>query len=168
MLVLTGCASPSTQTAPSSSRQETTMRSTTQNVEGFTVVGISHRESNDRPEDIGKLWQEFFSKGGPKQIPRRKNDEIYAVYTEYEGDHTMPFTMLIGCAVSSVDALPDGLVVKTISGARYAVFDASGPQPASVIAAWKHIWSSPLNRAYTNDFDHYRGSENVEVHVAVR
>jgi len=134
----------------------------------FTVVGISAKESNDHPEGIGKLWQDFYAKGGAKQIPNRASDDVYAVYTEYEGDHTKPYTMLIGCQVSSVGTLPTGLVAKAIPGAKYAVFDASGPQPASVVATWVRVYQTPLQRAYVADFDRYRGPTEVEVNVGVR
>jgi predicted transcriptional regulator YdeE len=144
------------------------MQPTTQSLGSFTVVGIARRQSNDHPDEIGKLWQDFSASGGVKQIPNRKSDDIYAVYTEYEGDHTKPYTMVLGCEVTEVGSLPKGLVAKIISDAKYAVFDAKGPQPTSVISAWKHIWSSSLVRAYTADFDHYHGPEDVHVHVAVR
>lgn len=144
------------------------MQSTVRNIEAFTVVGIARRQSNDRPEEIGRLWQEFFAGGGAKQIANRKSDDIYAVYTEYEGDHTKPYTMVIGCEVTEIGALSTGLVAKTIPGGSYAVFDAKGPQPASIMAAWKQIWESPLARTYVSDFEHHRAPDDVKVHVGVR
>ncbi|HZH02130.1 MAG TPA: effector binding domain-containing protein [Myxococcaceae bacterium] len=144
------------------------METKTETLPAFTVVGIAAKESNDRPDQIGKLWQEFFNSGGVNQIPNRKSDDIFAVYTEYEGDHTKPYTMVIGCQVEQVESLPTGLVAKTLPGAKYTILKAKGPQPATVVNTWKHVYNAPLDRAYVADFDRYRGPEEVEVHVGVR
>jgi predicted transcriptional regulator YdeE len=138
----------------------------TRQVAAFTVVGLAGRQSNDRPELIGKQWQDFFASGGPAQIPDRKSDDLFAVYTDYEGDYTQPYTMIIGCEVSRASSLPKGLVAKSVQSAKYAVIDARGPQPQSVVAAWKKVYGLPLSRAYTSDFDRYRG-EDIEVFVAI-
>ncbi len=63
----------------------------------FTVVGISARVSNDRPQEIGKLWQQFYVQGIAAKIPNKKSEKIYSVYIDYESDHTKPYTMVIGC-----------------------------------------------------------------------
>jgi predicted transcriptional regulator YdeE len=143
------------------------MDARTEELPAFTVVGMARRQSNDRPDEIGKQWQDFFAAGGAAQIPNRLSDEIYAVYTEYEGDYTRPYTIVIGCQVAADGALPAGLVRKTVPGARYAVFDARGPQPASIVAAWQRVWAASLPRSYGSDFDRHRGPEDVEVFVSV-
>ena len=43
-------------------------------------------------------------------------------------------------------ALPEGFVAKTIPTAKYEVFDAKGPKPASVVTTRKNIWALPLAR----------------------
>jgi len=54
-----------------------------------------------------------------------------------------------------------------VRAARYLVFDATGPQPESVVATWKRIWGTALRRSFTADFDRYGSDQRVLVHVAV-
>jgi len=102
------------------------------------------------------------------QIPARRGDDLYALYADYESDHTRPFTMLIGCEAEAFGPLPAGLQARVVPAGRYAVFDASGPQPASLVAVWTRIWELPLSRTYAGDFDHYKNATTVEVNVAIR
>ncbi len=88
----------------------------------FTVVGMARRQANDRPDQIGQQWQEFMTAGGIELIPNRLNDEVYALYTDYEDDHTKPYTMVIGCRVSEVEPLPAGLVARTVPAGSYLAF----------------------------------------------
>lgn len=141
------------------------MQSTIRTRPAFTIVGVARRVSNDHPEQIGALHREFWAKGGIAQITNRTSDDIYAMYTDYDGDHTKPYTMIIGCEAPA--AVGEGLTAKHVPAAKYAVFDARGPQPATIIATWQHIWGADLPRAFTSDFDHYAG-DVADVHVAVR
>ncbi len=137
----------------------------------FVLVGRTCRASNADPAPIGALWGAFFGGGGAAQIPGRVNDDLYSLYYEYEGDHTQPYTMLLGCRVADdvdVDDLPEGLVATTVPAARYAVHDVSGPQPDTLIQAWQQIWEAPLDRTYSGDFDHHVAPDRVRVHVAIR
>jgi predicted transcriptional regulator YdeE len=144
------------------------METETRTLGTITVMGIARRLSNEKPEEIGKMWQEFLARGGAARIPGRKSDELYAVYTDYEGDHTKPFTLIIGCEVDATVTTPEGLRVKTIPAGKFEVFEAKGPQPAALVAAWKRVWDSPIRRAYEADVEHYRGPEDVEIFVGVK
>jgi predicted transcriptional regulator YdeE len=140
----------------------------------FTVAGISVRTSNDRPQEIGALWQRFYAESIAANIPNKKSENIYSVYIDYEGDHTKPYTLVIGGEVSDVSSLPTGLISKTVPAAKYAVISANGKQPDSVIAAWHSVYNSDLARTYSGDFDLYvsRGSGpqglDVNLYVAIR
>ena len=136
----------------------------------ITLVGIAARAANDRPEAIAALWQRFETEHILASIPHRVSDDVYALYTDYEADQHGEYTLLIGCAVERHDGLPDGLVARSIPAADYALVDASGPQPQSIVAAWQSIWAGDLKRAYSNDFDLYSAAEpgRVTVHVALR
>jgi predicted transcriptional regulator YdeE len=139
----------------------------------FTIVGISARVSNDRPQEIGKLWQQFYAEGIAATIPNKKSENIYSVYIDYESDHTKPYTIVIGCEVNDAASLPAGLVAKTVPAAKYAVISANGKQPDALIAAWQQVWKSDLPRTYSGDFDLYvsrgAGSQDMDVslHVAI-
>jgi predicted transcriptional regulator YdeE len=140
----------------------------------FTLVGISARASNDRPEGIGQLWQQFYTQGISAKIPNKKSENIYSLYIDYESDHTKPYTLLIGCEVNDVSFLPPGLVPKTVPGAKYAVIPANGKQPDTLIAAWQQVYSSGLARTYSGDFDLYvskgpnPSDQDVNLYVAIR
>lgn len=135
---------------------------------GLTIVGISIRASNSRPEEIGALWGRFLSENPIAAISGRLSDEIHSVYSDYEGDHTQPYTLLLGYSVRPVAGVPEGPTLRHVPASKYAVFDASGPMPATLIATWAAIWQTPLDRAYMADFDLYRADGTVSVHVGIR
>jgi predicted transcriptional regulator YdeE len=148
-----------------------TVKHTTFSRPTFTVVGISARVSNDRPQEIGALWRQFYADGIAAKIPNKKSENIYSVYIDYESDHTKPYTIVIGCEVNDAASLPAGLVSKTIPPAKYAVISANGKQPDTLIAAWQQVWKSDLPRTYSGDFDLYvsKGVDlDVSLHVAIR
>ena len=136
----------------------------------FTLVGIAARVANARPAEIIALWRRFETEGIAAKIPHRASDDVYALNADYPSDHRSEYTLLIGCAVERVDVLSAGLVSRRIPAANYALIDASGPQPQSVIAAWQAILGANLKRAYTTDFDLYSAAEpgRVTIHVALK
>ena len=94
------------------------------------------------------------------------------MYTDYEGDHTQPYTVLLGCCVSDADAVPDGMTTKHFSGGTYQPFVAKGSlSQGAVYQAWTNIWNANLDRAYTADFEVYGekalNPENAEVDIYV-
>lgn len=140
--------------------------------ESLTVVGIVTRTVDDPPSEIGRLWQRFFAEQVPARIPHRAGADVYSVYTDYEGDHTQSYTVLLGCAVTQlIDALPHGLVARTIPAATYAVLAAVADRPDAIGSAWQVVYAAALPRTYTSDFDLHYGdgprTGTVDVHVAV-
>jgi len=140
----------------------------TETRDAFTLVGPSCRTSNDDPSAIGTLWGRFFQGGAAAQIPDRISDQLYSLYCDYEGDHTQPYTALLGCMVSQVEELPEGLVAQRVPASTYAVFDATGEQPDTLIATWQRIWATDLDRTFSGDFDVHGDNDQVEIFVAVR
>lgn len=144
----------------------------------FTIVGIKIKTDNKRGmEDFPAHWRKFYSEGIEQQIPNKIDDEVIALYTEYEGDHTQPFSFVIGCRVSKVGELPAGLTSAFIPEQTYAQYNASGLFPDCLIKTWMEIWGSTYKRAYQADFEVYSprtedkcfiGDEkNVQVFVAL-
>jgi predicted transcriptional regulator YdeE len=133
----------------------------------LTIVGLSDRVSNADAYKIGDLWRRFHAMGDGDAIPARTSDAAYAVYCEYEGDHTQAFTAVIGCAVAPDAAVPEGMRKITIEAGRFAVFQPVGEMPQAVFDAWAEIWGTPLERRYQADYDRYGGGP-VEIHVGVR
>ena len=92
----------------------------------FTIAGISVRTSNARAAQIGKLWQDFYSQNISARVTDKKSGDIYSLYAEYEGDHTQPYTLVIGHEVDEASGTVGGLTTKTVPVAKYAVFPANG------------------------------------------
>lgn len=125
----------------------------------FQIIGISVRTTNENGQakkDIGGLWQKFMSENMQEKIPNIIDETIYAVYTDYEGDHTKPYTTILGYKVWSLDQIPEGMIGKEIEGATYTKFTAKGDLTNNaVIDEWGKIWNLDLDRTYTSDFEMY-------------
>lgn len=141
------------------------------------IIGIDCRTSNNpeaAPQDIPKLWDKFYREDVTNRIPNKLSNEVIALYCDYEGDYTKPYSVVIGCPVSSLDTIPEGMVAKTIPASSYALFRAIGEHPKSLIETWGHIWQqSNLERTYIGDFELYgnkfaSGSpREVEVYIGI-
>jgi predicted transcriptional regulator YdeE len=116
----------------------------------------------------------FFRENIPAKIPNKINGNILALYTDYEGDYTKPYSWILGCEVSTLSEIPEGLVGKVIPASKYAVFTTAGSFPQGLIAVWQEIWKSPLSRAYTSDFEVYPPNFDpvhnpaVQVYIALK
>lgn len=142
-------------------------------IQKFYIVGISVRTTNENgqaSQDIESLWERFWNDDIKSQIPNMVNDEIYAVYTDYESDFTGYYTTIIGLPVNSLVDIPDNFVGITIETDEYQKFVSKGKMPEAVINTWLEIWADKeLNsrRAYRADFTvhgkKYNDGENAEV-----
>ncbi|AFM04163.1 hypothetical protein Fleli_1764 [Bernardetia litoralis DSM 6794] len=149
----------------------------TQKIEAFDVVGISIRTTNKNQQaakDIPALWERFISESITEKIPNKISDDVYCIYTEYESDHTQPYTVILGCKVKSLEDIPKGMVSKKIATTEYQKFTAKGNLREGIIYdKWLEIWNTDLNRKFTSDFEIYKeksmnpnGAE-VDIFIAV-
>ena len=125
---------------------------------GFNVIGLSIRTDNAEgkaADHINALWQMFYEEDALSKITRRVDDTIYAVYSDYEGDHTKPYRFTIGCRVEDDSAIPDNMDLRHIPKAQYACAKARGEQPRALIEKWQDIWGSDLKRRFEVDFEIY-------------
>lgn len=140
----------------------------------FKVAGIAIHTSNESMAEIGALWGRFYKEGIQGKIPNKTDGSVIGLYTEYEGDHTKPYTLLIGCKVSKAENLPEGFSTKTIPAAKYAVFTAKGKMPDCIMEAWQGIWNSDIERAYTSDFELYGeksadpANAEIDIYIAIK
>ena len=141
------------------------------------IVGIKCRTSNALeagPYDIPKHWEKFYVGNIIDKIPNKTSNEIIALYCDYEGDYTQPYSLIIGCQVGSVDDILQDMVAKIIPSGSYAIFRAIGEHPKSLIETWGNIWQqSGLERTYTGDYEVYGdkfsgSSQEVEVYIAIK
>ncbi len=138
-------------------------------------IGLELRTNNEECSSAMPAHKDrFFRENVLARIPNKINGDILALYTDYEGDYTKPYSWILGCEVSSLEGVPAGLVGKTIPEARYAVFTTQGAFPQGLIGAWQDIWKAKLPRCYTSDFEVYRSSfdpekdPEVKVYIAIQ
>ncbi len=141
----------------------------------FQVIGISVRTTNENGQamqDIPALWNRFITENLADHIPGKISDDLYCIYTDYEKDHTKPYTTILGCRVNSLENIPAGMTGKTFSAASYKIFTAKGNlAQGAVYNEWLKIWNDPLPRAFTADFEVYgikaANAEDAEVDIFI-
>ncbi len=144
-------------------------------IKAFNIIGISVRTTNENGQsakDIGELWNTFMTEGLLDKIPNKVDNTIYSIYTEYESDHTKPYTTILGCKVSTIDTIPNGMTAKTFNDGNYTKFVSKGDLTKGVVyEEWTKIWNSDLKRKYTADFEVYgekaQNPTNAEVEIFV-
>lgn len=126
----------------------------------FYLIGIAKRTSNEGTQAIaaiGALWQQWQEENLSARIPNLSGPEFCCVYTNYEGDYTAPYEVILGHKVSSLDNIPEGLVGHTVTGGTVAEYTAKGTALDQAVGnTWRGIWASDLKRAYQSDFELYQ------------
>ena len=127
------------------------------NIKPFNVIGIMVRtinENNQAAIDIANLWTKFMSKSILDSIPNKIDDTIFSIYTDYESDHTKPYTTILGCKVENLNTIPSGMVGKSFDGGNYVKLSAKGDLTKNlIINKWLEIWQMDLERIFTADFE---------------
>lgn len=146
-------------------------------IQPFHLIGITIRTTNQNgqaAQDIPLLWQRFMKEQIPQRIPNKVDDTVYALYTDYEGDHNLPYAVFIGCKTENLNEIPEGMTGKSFNGGKSVKFTAKGDLTNGlVINQWMKIWEMDLDRSYTTDFEVYKGQSNdlsdieVEFFIAV-
>ncbi len=126
----------------------------------FKLAGLKlpHKTINENGQsniDCGSLWQRFETEEIADQIPDKLTNDVYAVYFDYEGDHTKPFSYFIGCKVDMDAVTPHGLDSLIIPKQQYQKVTAAGKMPDCISDSWKAIWKAEMDRAYGYDFELY-------------
>lgn len=128
-------------------------------IEPFKVIGISVRTTNENEQagkDIPVLWEKLIKENILSNIPDKIDNTIYSIYTDYEKDHTKPYTTVLGCKVESLDFIPEGMVGYSFDGGKYVKFTAKGDLSKNlVINEWLKIWKMDVGRIFTADFEIY-------------
>ncbi|MFK7771221.1 MAG: GyrI-like domain-containing protein [Saprospiraceae bacterium] len=143
--------------------------------ETFHIIGIDTRTSNQEgkaAQDIPALWNRFLSQNLMEQVPNKVGAEIFCIYTEYEGDHNLPYTALLGCKVDNLDNVPEGMRGMTFTTQKLEKFTTKGNlQQGAVWQKWLKIWEEQLDRTYSFDFEVYgekaQNPEAAEVDIYI-
>jgi len=124
----------------------------------FQIIGIKVRTTNENgqaAQDIGQLWGKFMSEGIAAQIPNKISEDVFSLYTNYESDHTKPYDAILGCKVSSIKDVPEGMISQSFEGGTFQQYVSKGDLTQGVYGTWLEIWGQPLDRNYTVDFEIY-------------
>lgn len=136
---------------------------------GLALPSKTTNENGQSMKDCGELWTRFEKEGVVSKIPNKLSDEVIAVYYDYEGDHTKPFSYFIGCKVPEGANVPENLDGLTIPAGNYQKITAKGEMPGCIGNAWRKIWESDIPRAFKADFEIYdersRDWSNAEVDI---
>jgi predicted transcriptional regulator YdeE len=128
-------------------------------IQPFKVIGISVRTTNENEQaakDIPVLWGKMMNENIINSIPNKIDNTIYSIYTDYEKDHTRPYTTVLGCKVENLDSIPDGMVGYSFDGGDYLKFTTKGDlSKGLIINEWLKIWEMDLGRVFTADFEVY-------------
>lgn len=126
-------------------------------IEPFKVIGISVRTTNENNQaaiDIATLWGEFMNENVLNAIPNKIDNTVYSIYTDYESDHTKPYTTLLGCKVENLNTIPDGMIGKSFDGGDYVKLSSKGDlMKGLIVNKWLEIWEMDLERVFTADFE---------------
>lgn len=140
------------------------------------VVGRAVRTSNAEETEPGRgrldaLWARAGAPGAFAHVPGRVDENIYAVLTDYESDHHGSYTQVVGVAVRSAAALPEGMVAVRVPGVQALKLEARGPMPGALREVWQWLWKHTESggtppRAFTTDLEvHHPGG--VDVYAAI-
>lgn len=138
-----------------------------------TVIGFTERTANDSPEmgaKIAALWQRLLGEKGAKMPQKGTKNELIGLYSDYkksDSAQNLEYDITVGFEVEPDCPLPEGMTKKHIPEGSYAVFSAEGG--AEVAAAlWQAVWSTPLGRRYSGDFELYsEDGKRIEIYIAL-
>ena len=144
----------------------------------FNVIGISIRTTNENGQsakDIPALWNTFITAAIIEKIPNKISQDIICIYTDYEKDHTKPYTTILGCAVDHLESVPEGMTGITIENSKYEKFTPKGNLSEGIVYnEWLKIWESNLERTFASDFEVYgEKAQNpedaaVDIYIAIK
>lgn len=144
-------------------------------MDNFKIIGISIETTNQNGqslEDIEKIWGKFWGENIQDQVPNKINNEIYAVYTDYENGDAGKYTVIIGLPVKSLDDIPGDFVGREIHVGKNKKFISKGKMPEAVVKTWREIWQNKISqRAYRADVTvhgkKYYDGDNAEVETFI-
>lgn len=144
-------------------------------MDNFKIIGISIETTNQKGQslkDLERLWGKFWGENIQDQIPNKVNNEIYAVYTDYENGDAGKYTVIIGLPVKSLDDIPSDFVGREIFVGKNQRFVSKGKMPEAVVKTWTEIWQNKtLQRAYRADVTvhgkKYYDGDNAEVETFI-
>jgi len=154
-------------------------------------MGICVRTTNEGGaalKAIPALWTTFFTQDIKTKIPNRhpQDSSLYCIYTDYEKDHTKPYTCFLGYRIQSdshliknsereSEQLGEGFFIKRIPGGIFQEYTVCGElSKGGVYQEWVKIWQdASLKRTFTADYEQYdeavlaSGEGSVRIYLAI-
>ncbi len=143
------------------------------------IVGISTRTRNELEAAADtstntSLWSRFWGENVGEKIPNALPEPVlYGLYTEYESDHNVDYTLVVGMAASDASDLPDSMKAVRTKAGKYLLFKREGKMPDVVFRTWQEVWTyfeenDDVQRAYTTDFEEYVDQSGVSIYIALK
>ncbi|MCH9608927.1 MAG: Phosphoglycolate phosphatase [Chlamydiales bacterium] len=135
--------------------------------EPYTFVGLDKTISSGRAfDEIVAHWEAFFSKKIADTIPHKLSNQVQGLYTNYTGDETAPYSLIIGFPVSKVDDLPPGLTAIEVPGGSFVHYSSKFDE---MLTAWEAIWKSEgFTRQFGFDYEVYAEDHStVDIYVSI-
>lgn len=151
---------------------------------GVNILGLSSVTNNMaemKPETgkIGPLVQKFMSESVMADMSELTIGEIcYCAYTNFESDHTGPYTYVIG--KEAKENIGETVYNQfTLPAQKYVKFTTEqGPLPQIIISAWMQIWQMTEadfggKRTFNADFEIYddramdRENAIVDIYIGI-
>ncbi len=117
------------------------------------IYGNKIRTSNEDINVFSKEWEEF--------LKNKSEGDIYAVYSNYESNHTGSFDFMIGTEEKS------GQHSITIPNGEYYMWEVESNDLNGVGEAWYEIWQSDLPRAFATDFEVYKRDGSIVIYLSI-
>lgn len=141
------------------------------------IIGIELRTTNDNGRsfyEIPVFWKHFMKEGVSTKIPNKLNNDIYAVYTNFENEgknNQGMYSLIIGSSVRP-EAIPEiGFTKVIIPSGYYRVFPVEKGRPDKVGEAWQTIWAIPESEkhqwTFKCEFECYRASNEIDIFIGV-
>ena len=124
------------------------------------AIGLEQTYDQDSKQSIPELWRRLTER--IDEIPGRKPNLAYGICEPHDPGGGR-FLYMAAVEVDSLEAVPDGMVAKTLPAQRYAVFThklRSSDIAADIKPTLQYIWGTWLpqsgyRRAGTPDFELY-------------
>ncbi|MBU1024063.1 GyrI-like domain-containing protein [bacterium] len=146
---------------------------------GFNIIGMELKTSIKEGrnfKEIPQFWEKVLQQDILSKIPNKSQEAtslgMCMDFKEEDGS----FSYVIACEVDSTNNIPEGMIARTIPGAKYAVFTCKGPLPDSIQNMVGYIhgeWfkKSEYTHAGTPEFELYdercMGGTDCEVDIYI-
>jgi predicted transcriptional regulator YdeE len=133
------------------------------NREAFKVMGVVGHFGS-AAENFGPLWEEKYMSFHEQIEPLSAGQGHYGVYLG--ADHTKPIDYLAGMAVQEAADAPQGVEVREVPAALYAVFECSFQ---AIGPTYDYIWGEWLqSSAYEQDTSKLSFDSSIEIWFPVK